>query len=496
MNKTVTLCLLILLAGVGLFLAMQESKMESVQLDNLRVQIGHGSKVPDPANIVNAGEWYFLYHISAGLISFNQDSGSFGPLYSKNWEVKDKIHHIFQLDENIKFHDGSPITVYDIEASIKRLLIKKTSTHFPLWDYLQGCENLKNLEDDCTGLTVLDEKRIQFSFKEPVASFYLQIGSPETGIWSKDDIDPKTLEITPSKFSGPYYVEKKLEDKFVLKRNENCPIIKEFPNAPLKMELVRMEQSKTIESFQTGELDLFVTSYEPFGDRSWIKKDTGHHKSTPSTMTYLQTLSPESSKKFGRDFVQALWSTPHDEDMVAAETFLPIGGDFLVNKETFLSQLPEKTAKKITVAAPKDYYRDGFLGFIEEAAISVGSEVEFHRLELGEYFELFEPQKDPEYDFLISPYAASERYPAVQLRFIGGHYKNSELDLKKTENPQIGEEEKQILVDYQKWLLSTQIAIPLFMYSTEIFFHPDLDIGKQPKTDAEIELWRVQKAVK
>ena len=50
----------------------------------------------------------------------------------------------------------------------------------------------------------------------------------------------------------------------------------------------------------------------------------------------------------------------------------------------------------------------------------------------------------------------------------------------------------QILKDYQKWLLHSRQAIPLYFDVTLFLHQKNIDIGSQSMSDAEIELWRVQ----
>jgi ABC-type transport system substrate-binding protein len=107
-------------------------------LSLLKVHVGIQEALPDPAKIEVAGDWYFLGHISSGLVGFDHIAGKFKPLLAESWQAFSSGAHTFTLREDAKFQDGTPITSDDVIASLKRLLIKRTSTHFPLWEYVDN----------------------------------------------------------------------------------------------------------------------------------------------------------------------------------------------------------------------------------------------------------------------------------------------------------------------------------------------------------------------
>ena len=202
----------------------------------------------------------------------------------------------------------------------------------------------------------------------------------------------------------------------------------------------------------------------------------------------------------GKDLIEALWWTDHGQTMVNADTFLPFGNEFTINKEIFLSNLPEKSAKKIRIASMWDFFPKGFQELLIKAGEKIGVEITIDEIERSLFYEMYQGTAPKEimekYDYRLQPYAASARYPAVQLRFLTGTGRIPPIDLKKAETPNLGLKEKEILIDYQKWLLKSQVAIPLYLYSIEMAYKDFLDVGDQPKTDAEIELWRVTKKSK
>lgn len=460
----------------------------------LKAHVGIQEAIPDPAKIEVAGDWYFLDHISSGLVGFDHVAGKFKPLLADSWQAFSTGAHTFTLREDAKFHDGTPITSEDVIASLQRLLIKRTSTHFPLWEYVEGCEQLKDLTEECSGLRAINHRTIEIRLKHSSESFFLQLASPETGIWSKKDIDPKTLEFKPTKFSGPYSFEGFSNGAAHLRRNEESPISKTFPASPRGIDLVTAKIDVAQDQFQKGEIDVLFKSHNPYGERDWKALGFDSLASSLSTLIYLHGASHSSSQKIGRDFVEALWQSNSDKEIVKAQKFLPFAGDFGLTPENFLATLPEKTAKSIRIAAPWTYLSDGFYDFLVEAGRKVGSNIEIIKLPREEWIKSFDDKTAGErFDFILAPYAASERYPAVQLRYITGSLRKPPIDLKEAESPDLTEEKVKILRDYQKWLLTQQHAVPLFFVRDFFLYQRHVDMGDQPPSDAEVELWRVTK---
>ena len=133
------------------------------------------------------------------------------------------------------------------------------------------------------------------------------------------------------------------------------------------------------------------------------------------------------------------------------------------------------------------------LAQLKKSGQSIGTDLEFHFVPFPEWFAAIEdPKANEKYDYLLGIYAASERYPAVQLRFLTGPLLTPPYDLKKAETPDLKPDQIELLRNYQKWLLRSRQTIPFYFTVSEILYQNSIDIGAQPASDAEIELWRVQ----
>lgn len=463
------------------------------QLSELNVYFPIPKTFPEPANIQNTGQWYLLSHVSSGLAHFDHLKGRFEPLLS-SFETFSSGVHSFTLNENARFHDGTPITAYDVVASIKRLVIRKTSTHFPLWDYLDGCSNIKSINEECPGIIAVSDRKIDLRLKKSYESFLLQMASPETGIWYKGDIDPVTLDLHPTKFSGPYFVEKTDERGFHLARNDRNPISQKFPNSPKTVLIRTLSSSKVRGEMESGGVDVVIRSHNPYSDSDFQKDGFRVFSSAPSTLIYLHGAGTKSRKLIPIRLLNALWKANKDPDIISADNFLPFDPSLSLSREDFLAALPEETkvSTPIRVGVPWTYLSRNFYEFIKNEATKVGVPIEIVELDRDEWSNAFEEKKSPkDVDFIMGLYAASERFPAVQLRYIAGSVRGPKIDLKEAETPELTIEKKAILKSFEQALLENQYAIPLFFSRHQITYRNNLDVGDQPPVDTEVELWRV-----
>ena len=462
-------------------------------VDELKVRITASTVLPEPTNILSIGDWYYLDHVSSSLTAYDNEKKLFAPLYAESWEIKSDGTHVFKVKSDLKFHDGTNLSVKDILWSIKRHLIFRTSTHFPLWEYLVGCESVKKLTDECAGLKQSGDHEISFKLKKPTDTFFLQLASPETGIWSASDMNIETAELKPTKFSGAYYLDSRTDDVATLKRNEFSPISQKFINSPRTIKIKRILIADMNNALVNKDVDLVIKQYSPYNESDWNKLGLKKSQTTPSSIIYLFGLGNGQRVDIGKNLIEALWKSNTDKVITPAETFLPFAADYSLNKSEFLNELPSKSHNKIRILCPEGFFSEIFLDKFRAAAQSVDVQVEFSFAKMKEFFEIFSDLNATEkYDYVLSLYVASERYPAVQLRYMTKNLVTPPIDLKQTETPDLDIDRKEILKSYQKWLLKSKQAIPLFFDVTLFVHQKNLDLGAQSMSDGEIELWRIQ----
>ena len=378
MRYRIFFCVFTVIAA-GLIYALNFGGLVFKAISELRVRITSSTEIPEPTNIQSTGDWYFLDHISSGLAYYDSTNKTFAPMLALSWSEQADGTHLFMLRDGIKFHDGTPITGKDVLWSIKRHLLKKTSTHFPLWDYLVGCDHLKRLDEECEGLRLRAETEIIFRLKAQTDSFFLQLSSPETGIWSASDINPESGELHATKFSGPYFVESRDTESALLRRNENNKLSELFPESPRSIRIVRVPLANLDQAVSDHKIDVAIKMHSPRAEPDWQRKNIAVESTTPSQIIYLFGLGAGSKPEIGRNLVEALWQENRDPILSPADSFLPFSPKFGLSRSDFLEALPAKSSAKLRIMYPAGFFSAAFLTQFVNSGKKSGAKLYFHR---------------------------------------------------------------------------------------------------------------------
>ncbi len=133
--------------------------------------------------------------VYSGLMRKSSD-GTLIPDLALKYDIsKDGLTYTFTLKDNIYFHDGKPINAEDVAFTINKIkdpIIK--SPHKGDWDSVK--------------VDVINDKVVQFTFKQPYASFLKNttLGIMPEHIWANSPVELNDANINPVG-SGPYKVQ-------------------------------------------------------------------------------------------------------------------------------------------------------------------------------------------------------------------------------------------------------------------------------------------------
>lgn len=149
-----------------------------------------------PLEINYSGDWVMSNHFYSTLVDANED-GTYSPVLASSWKKSlDGLTWTFSFSKDLKWSDGSPMTVQDIESSLNTSL--KGTSH----------TNLSKLIKE---IKAISDSTIEFTFKEEAPHFLLSLSYIDWAVVKKD------------LFSGPYTPgEAKGNDKIL----NNIKIIK------------------------------------------------------------------------------------------------------------------------------------------------------------------------------------------------------------------------------------------------------------------------------
>ena len=156
----------------------------------------------DPHRIVAAGTREVLFNVFEGLVKPNSN-GDLIPAVASEYQIsEDGKNYIFTLRDGITFHNGNPVTVEDIKASIDKCA--DTSNGEPL---VAAFSNIKEVK-------ITDEKTVDIVLETPDTEFLPNL---TTAIIPADQINDDIPVGT-----GPYrYVSRSPQENIILERYDN-----------------------------------------------------------------------------------------------------------------------------------------------------------------------------------------------------------------------------------------------------------------------------------
>lgn len=133
--------------------------------------------------------------IYSGLMRKSADGTMIGDLAEKYEKSQNGLVYAFTLKDNIYFQDGKPVTLDDVIFTINK--VKDSIIDSP-----------RKLDWDGVSFKKIDEKTIEFTLKQPYASFLenTTLGIMPAHIWENTPLELNTANTNPIG-SGPYMIK-------------------------------------------------------------------------------------------------------------------------------------------------------------------------------------------------------------------------------------------------------------------------------------------------
>ena len=179
----------------------------------------------------------------------------------------DNMHFIVHIDDEATWSDGTPVTAYDVEYSVLRYASPVVANSTLLLYAFEGTDDATGfVEEGATsmaGLTVLDDKTIQFSAKYPMAltTFQNSYGRylhvlPKHVIekFSESELTSNSWFNQPDVISGPYFLTGYDTDHYI-SYTANTDYWKGAPKID-KLNFKIVDGSQIYAGLQSGEIDI------------------------------------------------------------------------------------------------------------------------------------------------------------------------------------------------------------------------------------------------
>lgn len=181
--------------------------------------------------------------------------------------TEDNMHFVVHIDDKATWSDGTPVTAYDVEYSVLRYASPIVANSTLLLYAFEGTDDETGfVEEGATsmaGLTVLDEKTIQFNAKYPMAlttfqnsyGRYLHI-LPKHVIekFGENELVSNDWFNRPDVISGPYFLTDYDADHYI-SYTANTDYWKGAPKID-KLNFKIVDGSQIYSGLQSGEIDI------------------------------------------------------------------------------------------------------------------------------------------------------------------------------------------------------------------------------------------------
>jgi hypothetical protein len=301
----------------------------------------------DPSKIHFAHEYIFLENTFSPLVEYSTDGQLVSGVAEKfYWKGTDAY---FEIRSDLKTIDGKKIDAYDVELSLKRLLILGGNTHGDLKSLICPNNKITKLTDTCSNMEVKDNgKTLVIKFSEIKPFLFPMLAAIDFAIIPKDSIDLKTLKIIDYRnTSGPYYVKKDdPEGNIILSANPfHYHYSKNMPHEVYLIPSGKTNRKESLDLFLNNKVDHITTTDKVYPVD--LIHFASQHKGINIHSTYpihlymvvftnrgLKRFSDEERIKIGKAIKNLFLSLHSNEpEYKPVNEIFPVFGEGSLNKE-------------------------------------------------------------------------------------------------------------------------------------------------------------------
>lgn len=199
------------------------------------------------------------------LVELDNDS-NFQNMLADSITTEDNINFVVHIDDAATWSDGEPITAYDLEYTVLRLASPIVNNTTLMLYAFEGTSDEGFVEEGATsmeGLTVLDDKTVQFTAKYPMSltSFENMYGRyirtlPKHVIeqFSEEELLTADWFNHPDVISGPFFLTDYDPDHYI-SYEANKDYFKGAPKID-KLNIKIVDGSQVYAGLQSGEIDI------------------------------------------------------------------------------------------------------------------------------------------------------------------------------------------------------------------------------------------------
>ena len=197
------------------------------------------------------------------LIGMNWETAELAPSLATEWSISDDgLVWTFKIRDDVRFHDGTPLTTKDIKYTFERMLVD---------DYNIGNTNYLNNQIQFDKIVILDDYNFEFHTKVPSPALLYSIHQvhilPEHVYANRTPEEAATLPIVGS---GPFkFVEAQKDDFMKVERNDDywgekpkykTLIFRQIPEASTRVSELETSGIDIAQSIPMAQIDVVNNS--------------------------------------------------------------------------------------------------------------------------------------------------------------------------------------------------------------------------------------------
>lgn len=178
----------------------------------------------DPALTSDTSSAFVVIEVFSGLVTIDPDL-NIVPDIAERWEVSnDERTFTFHLRQDVRFHDGKPVTAHDFKYSMERALDPRTeSTVADLYlnDIVGASAKLRGAADNVTGIRVLGDYSLEITIDAPKPYFLAKLTYPTAFVVDRENVESGPDWTSRPNATGPFRLTQwEIGERIRLERND------------------------------------------------------------------------------------------------------------------------------------------------------------------------------------------------------------------------------------------------------------------------------------
>ena len=208
-----------------------------------------------PADLVGA--------IFSGLVKLDTNL-DLVPDIAESWSISDDgTIYTFTLKDDVRFHDGAPVTAADFKFSWERAL--DPATHSPvavtyLGDIVGARDVAEGVTGELSGVEVLDDRTLRVTIEAPIPYFLSKLVYPTAYVVDLANVESGENWTNTPNGTGPFKMKVwKKDELLILERNEDW-----YGGTPaLAHSVYLIFGGRPFQMYENGEIDIVsLSSYQ------------------------------------------------------------------------------------------------------------------------------------------------------------------------------------------------------------------------------------------